>query len=1489
MPLGVATNADGVVPPTITYLPDEADALIEALPASTGLVLPAGVSVQAESTNSSQTVLLFVSQSTPAAVAAATRLALGLAPGGNSPQPLDSVGACIRPGAGLLGWWCAEGNPNDSAGTNNATTPNGISYVSGKVGQAFSFNGSQSVKVPYASGLMTMGFTFELWVKPAQQLSSQAFVFGQAYGRQLVLQPASGGVVNAAFYVTTTNGSFVGITPAPIPVAAWTHLAATYDAANLKLYTNGVLARTSAYSAPLGDSSCPWGIGGLISACGYSGQYLPSSSLIDEVSLYNRALLAGEINAIYLAGTAGKCKTPQPCACTPTNAVASWPGEGDASDMCNSYPGTLQNGVGFDQGVVARAFNFNPTNQQAVEMPSLSSVLTSPFSLEAWIKPLSQLGGSPRQAFILGQSYGSQLVVTNGLLGLRVGFALATNRTTFHELVSSGDIPLGEWTHVAGVYDGTAMSLYVNGALDQQAAANITPWDSGCPFHLGGIYDPSGTCAYTGQFFNGLIDEATVYSAALSASDVQALYNAGESGKCYSLGYWLDYYFGINCWNKTYATAYADADGDGVPNIQEYWNHTDPNKITFSISVTNQYVTTTSVPVQVNVVTGVPSYYGLLVNDSNPSHACWLPFTTSMVWVPTPTNGSYVITVGLCGLAPTATQTWQTVTVFRETTPLTLTLTNLANFSGPRPIIDVGGNAGRALSSLTWTLVDANGNTNTGSGAVVAQGWNLADPFHTTTWFQCLDLALAPGANAISLQAADWAGNLAVTNFSYIFDTNAAPAAPVLKLIWPQNQTRVSPDAFTLQAWTDDDTASLALQYTDANGMVQIVNGTVERGGNVWVPGVALPGGTNLLSLAATNAAGSGTATNFTVIQGGVGLTVYPLSPSSLPSGYVTVIVSVGASASSVTVNGAHGTSSDGLTWQVDNVPLAPGGTVALQATAQLTGGPACQTLLTQERDPIVFTQRYGYTLDYSMVDWTAEETNSSTTVHIDFEWQRGAGGTNTETISTVYFNDNPSETTVTVTTWPPDNGYFPTLSGQQVINNYQGDQLIGSSTTTVDPPAVESMEDSKSAGTWPENFDVNWTESSSREVRLFTGGDAKRQNQGLFDLSAPLNFETCLSPDVPDWWFVFETGGFLSPTDPPTPVPFQQIILSGLGRLGNDGHLWKVEPDGVELTITPTITSALSAFSGVTFLALTPGSTAASAEGPLPPEAKYRLRIYLGEQDVTDTNVNALVGQRLVLTSQLAPDGAPPITNYQWTVPATALTNFYVSPDPLQTNGYPVPLTQKTTNTVRFCWVDPGTKLVSCAVTAIGNTWSAKTWFQVKRPNATLTATIQADVEVDNDVLRFQNNFIAGITFMARDEDTDGDWQYFQTGHQLYRYQDGQTGKWSRGEGTGLDTSYPGIDRDAPSTELPAGGTTTTADGSFTTYLAFRPTSADVLVPIRQIHWSWEGEALTNSSGIWTLGYGTANVDHVDFPAPSTISWTNNIMSTLTNVVPEK
>src|ERR1039458_4064146 len=143
--------------------------------------------------------------------------------------------------------------------------------------------------------------------------------------------------------------------------------------------------------------------------------------------------------------------------------------------------------------------------------------------------------------------------------------------------------------------------------------------------------------------------------------------------------------------------------------------------------------------------------------------------------------------------------------------------------------------------------------------------------------------------------------------------------------------------------------------------------------------------------------------------------------------------------------------------------PMSPGGTVALQATAHLAGGEILQTLLTYVRDPIVFTRAYGYKLDYSYVsDAEGEMASLTETYHYDVQWTRGGGGTSLETWSAVpYDTAEDVHSSQTVTVWPADNGYWPFLPGQQVINYYCNGELTESDTNTVGAPSVEWMEQS--------------------------------------------------------------------------------------------------------------------------------------------------------------------------------------------------------------------------------------------------------------------------------------------------------------------------------------------------------------------------------------------------------------------------------------------
>lgn len=114
------------------------------------------------------------------------------------------------------------------------------------------------------------------------------------------------------FMAVSFTGSDVTAASASSPLSAgFHHVAGTWTGSELRLYVDGVKVATTPFTGPIHDNArIPLLIGGY-------NRFLakgPDSmvGVIDEVEIFDRALHHREIREIFDAGSAGKCKTPDP-------------------------------------------------------------------------------------------------------------------------------------------------------------------------------------------------------------------------------------------------------------------------------------------------------------------------------------------------------------------------------------------------------------------------------------------------------------------------------------------------------------------------------------------------------------------------------------------------------------------------------------------------------------------------------------------------------------------------------------------------------------------------------------------------------------------------------------------------------------------------------------------------------------------------------------------------------------------------------------------------------------------------------------------------------------------------------------------------------------------------------------------------------------------------------------------------------------------------
>ena len=376
----------------------------------------------------------------------------------------------------------------------------------------------------HSSLQMTADVTVSAWIKTSLTTTQQQIIQRGAdwvmngfslfvrSNDQVAIMLSNSGYPYATSSVTVTDGN-------------WHHVVGVRDssggAGSLKIYVDGL----DEGSVDGGTDAMANGEEVWIGSGTNGGS--PFEGLIDDVSIFNSALSAGEVTAIWNNGVPSDLSGE-------SNLVGYWKMGENAT---YKYPQwLLPNNENKD-----KESNYSllfDGGDDTVNCGDLSAYDTGDLSFSVWIYKTTTA-----RSYIINNSApnaGNErgfLVIVDPWGGLQVD-----RRTPTHDATTGFNYPaaftLNNWHHIVGVYEDTTytIKLYLDGVLID----TDTGYASTNGFVSGDLYIGSGGGSV--NWMVGKIDEVAVWDKELLAEEVTAIYNSGVptdlSGESGLVDYW---------------------------------------------------------------------------------------------------------------------------------------------------------------------------------------------------------------------------------------------------------------------------------------------------------------------------------------------------------------------------------------------------------------------------------------------------------------------------------------------------------------------------------------------------------------------------------------------------------------------------------------------------------------------------------------------------------------------------------------------------------------------------------------------------------------------------------------------------------------------------------------------------------------------------------------------------------------------------------------
>ncbi len=373
----------------------------------------------------------------------------------------------------------------------------------------------------------TGSFTVEAWVRPDNVSSGtvhRIITYSNGASTYNGFEIRTSG---AEFYVGFGDGSAKSETHGgSLSAGKWYYVALVRNVSDGKiyLYINGVEITSVSDATSNVNYSGNLIIGGRDT---YSTEFFEGG--IDEVRVWNTARTADQIkDNLY------KKLTGSPTGLVAYYYMSNGSGTTLTDNSGNSHSGTFTGSPDWiNSGSFSGSRNcldFDASSSTYVRIADNSTLdITSAMTLEAWVYPTSYQDWDR----IITKNWFEDkdpwltyaLILTNDDDGLESGDFVITISGTDYSVISSDDVPLNSWTHIAGTWDGSTMKIYINGYL-VNTTNNVTGSINSTSDDV--TLGKNDNNAYNN--FNGKIDEARIWNKCRTQQEIRENMNKPLSG-----------------------------------------------------------------------------------------------------------------------------------------------------------------------------------------------------------------------------------------------------------------------------------------------------------------------------------------------------------------------------------------------------------------------------------------------------------------------------------------------------------------------------------------------------------------------------------------------------------------------------------------------------------------------------------------------------------------------------------------------------------------------------------------------------------------------------------------------------------------------------------------------------------------------------------------------------------------------------------------------